>query len=83
MTSYHWKTPPRTGIQPTGVPREPRDYYDNGEGGFFDIRLDGFEQAEQSYVRNTPVLTTTLHAADGSGVEITDFAPRFKQFDRV
>ena len=56
---------------------------DNGEGGFFDIRLDGFEQAEQSYVRNTPVLTTTLHAADGAAIEITDFAPRFKQFDRV
>ena len=56
---------------------------DNGEGGFFDIRLDGFTHADQGYVRNTAVLTTTLHAADGSGVEITDFAPRFKQFGRT
>jgi hypothetical protein len=56
---------------------------DNGEGGFFDIQLDGFKSSEQHYVRNTAVLTTTLHAADGSGVEITDFAPRFKQRGRV
>jgi GH15 family glucan-1,4-alpha-glucosidase len=56
---------------------------DGAEGGFFDIQLDGFQGAEQQYVRNTAVLTTTLHAADGSAIEITDFAPRFKQLGRV
>ncbi|MDX1484421.1 MAG: glycoside hydrolase family 15 protein [Alphaproteobacteria bacterium] len=56
---------------------------DNGSGGFFDIRLDGFQRAEQDYIRNTAVLTTTLYAEDGSAVEITDFAPRFKQFGRT
>ena len=56
---------------------------DNGAGGFFDIRLDDFESSEQSYVPNSAVLTTTLRAADGAAVEITDFAPRFKQFGRT
>ena len=56
---------------------------DNGEGGFFDIRLDGFKDSQQNYERNTAVLTTTLRAEDGAAVEITDFAPRFKQFGRT
>ncbi len=56
---------------------------DDGDTGFFDVRLDGFSHAEQGYVRNTAVLTTTLHSADGSAVEITDFSPRFKQFGRT
>lgn len=56
---------------------------DNGEGGFFDVLLDGITESKQSYVRNSAVLTTTLRASDGSGIEITDFAPRFKQLGRV
>ncbi|HEX9808195.1 MAG TPA: glycoside hydrolase family 15 protein [Alphaproteobacteria bacterium] len=56
---------------------------DGGDIGFYDIRLDGFVRAEQAYLPNTAVLATTLHAADGSAVEITDFVPRYKQFDRV
>lgn len=56
---------------------------DNDNGGFFDIRLDGFKESEQHYQRNTPVLTTTLRAENGAAVEITDFAPRFKQFERI
>jgi GH15 family glucan-1,4-alpha-glucosidase len=56
---------------------------DNGEGGFFDIRLDGFQDSEQQYLHNTAVLTTVLRSEDGSAVEITDFAPRFKQLGRI
>jgi GH15 family glucan-1,4-alpha-glucosidase len=56
---------------------------DNGDGGFFDIQLDGFRDSEQHYIHNTAVLTTVLHSEDGSAVEITDFAPRFKQLGRI
>ncbi|MEJ1160312.1 glycoside hydrolase family 15 protein [Prosthecomicrobium sp. N25] len=52
------------------------------EDGFMDIVLDKFDRAEQRYQRNTPILETTLWATDGSGIRITDFAPRFTQFDR-
>ena len=37
----------------------------------------------QHYLPNTAVLVTTLEAEDGTAVEITDFAPRFHQWDRL
>ncbi|MBZ0325208.1 MAG: DUF5911 domain-containing protein [Alphaproteobacteria bacterium] len=56
----------------------------NGEKfGFYDIELTDFDRSEQTYVRNTAILLTTLYDRRGSAVEITDFAPRFTQFDRV
>lgn len=49
--------------------------------GFFDIQLEGFERAEQSYVRNTPVLQTRLISSSAE-IMITDFFPRFMHFGR-
>lgn len=37
----------------------------------------------QSYERNTAILITVMTAADGSAVRVTDFAPRFMQYDRI
>ena len=62
----------------------------NGDGGpqdedgfgFYDIRIDDFARSEQYYLNNSAVLVTTLYDSHGSAVEITDFAPRFKQLDR-
>jgi len=54
-----------------------------GEAGFFDVLLDGFAGAKQHYVENNAVLVTNLLGADGSAVEITDFAPRYKQHGRI
>ena len=54
-----------------------------GEEGAFRIELAGFARAEQEYLANTAVLVTRLFAEDGSGVEITDFAPRFFQLGRT
>lgn len=51
--------------------------------GTFAIDLASFSRAEQSYRKNTAVLSTTLYASDGSAVEVVDFAPRFKQFGRM
>ena len=48
-----------------------------GDRGAWRIELDGQQHVEQQYVRNTPILVTTLTAADGSAVEIVDFCPRF------
>lgn len=60
-----------------------RDVSDDEATGTFGIELDGFERSEQYYEKNTAVLITKLHSADGSVVEVVDFAPRFKQFGRV
>ncbi|MFZ3321252.1 MAG: glycoside hydrolase family 15 protein [Usitatibacter sp.] len=55
-----------------------------GEGlGSFAIELEGLAGGEQEYVANTPVLVTRLHDASGGAIEITDFAPRFRQFGRL
>jgi len=55
----------------------------HADRGFFDISLDGIAASSQSYVENTAVLLTRLAAEDGSAIEITDFAPRFKQHGRI
>jgi GH15 family glucan-1,4-alpha-glucosidase len=52
-------------------------------GGLWSFELDDFERAEQNYLPNTAVLVTRLYDSRGGIVEITDFAPRFKQFDRI
>jgi GH15 family glucan-1,4-alpha-glucosidase len=55
--------------------REPR--------GAFGIELQNQTRAEQQYLRNTAILVTTLHDGNGGVVEITDFAPRFRQHGRM
>jgi len=59
----------------------------NGKGpedrGFFDVVLDGFVKSEQQYIRNTAAVVTVLHDDNGGAVEITDFAPRYKQMGRI
>ena len=55
----------------------------DGDGfGFFDFEIDDLARSEQYYLHNTAVLVTTLYDSHGSAVEITDFAPRFKQHGR-
>jgi len=53
------------------------------ERGQWSVELDGMVEAEQSYLRNTPILRTVLRAAGGDAVEILDFAPRFRQSGRT
>jgi GH15 family glucan-1,4-alpha-glucosidase len=54
----------------------------NEPSGLFEIELEDFDRADQSYRHNTAVLITTLYDRAGAAVEIVDFAPRFKQLDR-
>jgi len=56
---------------------------DDASGGFLSVELDGFSHAEQAYLPNTPVLRTRLYDSSGGAIEIVDFAPRFRQYDRL
>jgi len=51
--------------------------------GFFAIELADFSHSEQEYLANTPILLTRLYDRHGNGVEVTDFAPRFRHHARL
>jgi GH15 family glucan-1,4-alpha-glucosidase len=51
--------------------------------GFFDVLLEGASTSTQHYIENTAVLVTRIVAANGSAIEVVDFAPRFKQHGRI
>jgi GH15 family glucan-1,4-alpha-glucosidase len=53
------------------------------EKGFCDVTLEGAVSNSAAYVRNTAIVETTLVDGAGNAVRITDFAPRFKRFERV
>ena len=53
------------------------------ESGFFAVDLLGMARTEQAYQVNTPVLVTRLYDASGGAIEIIDFAPRFRRFERL
>jgi pentatricopeptide repeat protein len=54
-----------------------------GDRGLYEVELLDFARAEQSYRRNSAIVVTKLVDVEGAAIEITDFAPRFKQFGRV
>ncbi len=56
---------------------------DNPESGFAEVVLENFADAQQSYLGNSAILVTTLTDSKGAALRITDFCPRFKQFDRI
>lgn len=53
-----------------------------GEGRFA-IELDGCVASERAYVGNSAVLRSTLRDSAGRALVVTDFAPRFRQHDRI
>jgi GH15 family glucan-1,4-alpha-glucosidase len=53
-----------------------------GQGGFR-IELEGQVESSQRYLDNTAILVTVLRDGDGNALEITDVAPRFRQFGRT
>src|SRR6202162_1254482 len=53
------------------------------EKGFADVVLDGMVDFSSDYVRNTAVVSTVLTDRKGAAVKITDFAPRFRAYDRT
>jgi GH15 family glucan-1,4-alpha-glucosidase len=51
--------------------------------GFCAVELVDQTFSEQHYLENTAILVTRLHDGHGGIIEITDFAPRFRQFGRI
>ncbi|MGB4334526.1 MAG: glycoside hydrolase family 15 protein [Chromatiaceae bacterium] len=59
-------------------PQEP------GNGGYFAVEpAGGMASSHQAYQLNSAVLVTRIEDREGNTLEITDFAPRFHQFDRM
>ncbi|NIA70237.1 glycoside hydrolase family 15 protein [Pelagibius litoralis] len=57
---------------------------DDGDSkGLYEVELLDFSRAEQHYRDNSAVVVTRLYDSADGVVEITDFAPRFKHFDRI
>jgi len=50
--------------------------------GIWSIEVEGAAETSQGYLRNTPILRTEIRNADGVGVEIIDFCPRYRHFGR-
>jgi len=51
--------------------------------GYCSIELLDRVQSEQSYLPNSAVVATRLTDSRGGAIEITDFAPRFRQYGRM
>ncbi|MCL4699289.1 MAG: glycoside hydrolase family 15 protein, partial [Burkholderiaceae bacterium] len=51
--------------------------------GSLTVELEGMTRHEQAYDHGTAIVRTRLWDAQGQGVEITDFAPRFINRDRI
>jgi GH15 family glucan-1,4-alpha-glucosidase len=53
------------------------------QDGTCTVELEGFARSEQEYEPGTAVLRTRLFDANGEGIEIVDFCPRFFTRDRA
>jgi hypothetical protein len=62
-------------LEPKGESALPR--------GEWRIAVENQVSAEQSYLRNTPILTTRLTDSDGAVAEVFDFCPRFERSGRM
>lgn len=60
-----------------------KEHTDQDGFGYCSVELVEQISAEQFYLPNTAVLVTRLTDASGAVVEVTDFAPRFRQFGRI
>lgn len=80
---YVWACVPRIDGDPMFCAlmsgRDPEE----DQTGIWAIDLVDQVSSEQHYERNTPILVTTLTDAKGSAVEITDFCPRYRRFNRL
>ncbi len=61
----------------------PEGRTDAEQKGVFAIDMVGMVSCEQSYLPNTAVLVSRMTDSFGNIIEVTDFAPRFKHFDRT
>ena len=55
---------------------------DHPEGGYYAVEMLGLASSVQHYERNTAILHTDLADSAGNRLRVTDFAPRFGQYQR-
>lgn len=79
---YVWSCMPRFDSDPVFCALLMGDQ-EQVERGVFEVELEDFAYAEQAYIRNTPILQTWLYDRHGGCVKLTDFAPRYEQFERT
>jgi GH15 family glucan-1,4-alpha-glucosidase len=56
---------------------------DRGSKAQFGVELVGVSSCEQGYLENTAAFVSVLADTGGNAIEITDFVPRFQQYERV
>jgi GH15 family glucan-1,4-alpha-glucosidase len=78
-----WACFPRFDGDPTFCSLLRSDRVGEADFGHFSVEISDAAGVEQQCVRNTPVLRTRLHDTHGGSVEITDFAPRYRQYGRI
>ncbi|MBM6593347.1 glycoside hydrolase family 15 protein [Microvirga pudoricolor] len=80
-----WSCFPRFDADPvfSALLDSPDDGTDAEQRGVFAIDQVGMQTCEQAYLENTAVLVSTMTDSFGNILEITDFIPRFKHFDRT
>ena len=66
----------------TGATGDAGQAGDSGQG-LLDIELEGCVRIEQAYDEGTAILRSRLYNAAGHGIEVCDFAPRFRYHDRM
>jgi hypothetical protein len=54
-----------------------------GLDGTMAVELEGMVQSTQRYEPGTALVRTRMFDADGGGIEVTDFAPRYRSRDRM
>lgn len=77
-----WSCYPRFDGDPIFCSLLKRSTSTNNDIGFWDIQLPNLERSEQSYLKNSAVLSTKLYDKNGSCLEVIDFIPRFEAFER-
>ena len=60
-----------------------RNDAEGSEKGISDVVVEDFASSAQSYQKNSAILVTTITDKKGNAIKITDFVPRFKQYDRI
>lgn len=78
-----WGCFPRFDGDPTFCSLLRSDREGESDFGHFAIEIENPGNVEQRYVRNSAVLCTRLHDRNGGAIEITDFAPRYRQYGRM
>ncbi|MFZ3219539.1 MAG: trehalase-like domain-containing protein, partial [Rhodoferax sp.] len=54
-----------------------------GPDGCMSVELEGMVQSTQQYEAGTAIVRTRMFDAQGAGIEVVDFAPRYRSRDRM